>query len=164
MFTGVKETLVEMWHQGVQRPSPCVETRRNLSFCFSSRGCLGGRGGPSWLRNSFRARAALSSFFTEKGEQLSLRPGGRAGGWQVGLYPLLEARPVPGDRKRSSALLPAPGCREAALQPLLRPDSASLTWTSPLVSGVTGLPCVFLKPVNLMDSIAYPRLRTRAQT
>ena len=78
MFTGVKETLVEMWHQGVQRPSPCVETRRNLSFCFSSRGCLGGRGGPSWLQNSFRARATLSSFFTEKGELLSLRPGGRA--------------------------------------------------------------------------------------
>lgn len=164
MFTGDRETLVEMWHRGVQRPSPCVETRRNPSFCFSSRRCLGGRRGPSWLRNSFRARATLSSFFTETGELLLLCPGGRARGWQVGLYPLLEARPVPRDRKWSPALLPAPGCREAALQPLLRPDSASLTWTSPLVSGVTGLPCVFLKPVNLMDSIVHPRLRTRAQT
>lgn len=44
MFTGDRETLVEMWRQGVQKPALCVETRPNPSFCFSSRGCLGWEG------------------------------------------------------------------------------------------------------------------------
>lgn len=68
-------------------------------------GVLTGGVGALLAAKQLRSQGHLSSFFTETGELLCVQEGGLAGGrWASAL--LLEARPVPRDRKRSPALLP----------------------------------------------------------